>query len=302
MAAEAEADASEQKKPEARAGSERAGLGFSRKMSYAESSRFRLRRLMMLAFESGRVRRALGCLAAGAGSLFIPAMAGAQNPPATDAEPAPAAAPAEPSSHMNLTGDSPTIDLSTPPPPPPVGRTYHQHDGFYVRVSGGLGSLLSASADVSDDSFSSDGLSLDVDALVGGSPAPGFSVGGGLLASLQLSGEWELDNGIGNASADLTSIIIGPFADGYPAPNGGWHFGGLLGLAGVSLQQPGGSQDSSNAIGVGGAFWTGYDVWVAPDWSVGGSLQFDALRATNSDDDLTISKVGASLKFSVLYN
>jgi hypothetical protein len=256
---------------------------------------------MMLAFESGRLWRMLGCLAAGACSLLIPAIAVAQTPPATDDAPAPAPEPAEPSSHMNLTGDSPTIDLSTPPPPAPVGRKYHQHDGFYVRVSGGIGALLGASADVGDVSFSSGGASLDIEALVGGSPAPGFSIGGGVLGSLQLSGDWELDNGVGTDSADLTSIIIGPFADGYPAPNGGWHFGGLLGLASVSFQQPGGD-DGSNAIGVGGAVWTGYDIWVAPEWSVGGSLQFDAFRATNSDDDLTISKIGGTLSFSVLYN
>jgi hypothetical protein len=256
----------------------------------------------MLAFESGHVGRALGALAAGACSLLIPAVAAAQTPAIEpEPEPAPATAPAEPSTHMNLTGDSPTIDLSTPPPPEPVGREYHYHDGFYLRVSGGLGTFLTASADAGDVSFDSDGLTLSMEALIGGSPGPGFAIGGGVLADLQLSGDWELEDGVGSDSADLVSVLIGPFADGYPSPNGGWHFGGLLGLASVSFQQPGGD-DGSNAIGVGGAAWAGYDFWVAPEWSLGGSLELKALRATNSDDDLTISAVATTLNFSVLFN
>jgi hypothetical protein len=254
----------------------------------------------MLALLSGRWGRALGRLAAGVCTLLIPAFTAAQEPAATDPEPAPAA-PSEPSPHMNLTGSSGGMDLSTPPPPPLVGRKYREHEGFYVRVGGGLGALLAASADVADVSFDSSGLTLSLQALVGGSPGPGFSIGGGVLADLQLSGDWEVEDGVGTDSADLTSLIIGPFADGYPLPNGGWHFGGLLGLASVSFQQPGG-EDGSNALGVGGAVWAGYDFWVAPEWSLGGSLQLQAFRATNSDDDLTLSSVGTTLNFTVLYN
>jgi hypothetical protein len=275
------------------------GLGFSGEMSYAESGRFRPRRLSMLALQSGRLGRALGSLVAGACAL-IPAVAGAQEPAVTDPEPAPAAPP-EPSAHMNLTSGSGGMDLSTPPPPPLVGRTYHQHQGFYLRVAGGLGAILGASADFEGGSFDSNGMTLNLEVLVGGSPGPGFSIGVGGVANLQLSGDWELEDGVGTDSADMTTFIIGPFADGYPAPNGGWHFGGLLGLASVSLQQPGGD-DSTSAIGVGGEAWAGYDFWVAPEWSLGGSLKFDAFRATNSDEDLTISGIGTSLNFTVLYN
>jgi hypothetical protein len=41
---------------------------------------------------------------------------------------------------------------------------------------------------------------------------------------------------------------------------------------------------------------------VAPEWSVGGQLRLNALRATNSDDEITVTAIGASLMFTVLYN
>jgi hypothetical protein len=257
----------------------------------------------MLAFESAFGRGAT--MLVGACFFLAPRLAWAQSATTAAGTSADAVAageaPAEPREHINLTGSSPTIDLSTPKPGPPVGRTYRQHEGFYVRVGGGLGSLLSADIDQGPISSSSNGVTLELEGLVGGSPASGVSIGGGLLASLQLSGDWEGDNVVGSQTANLTTVIIGPFADGYPHPRGGFHLGGLLGLARVAFEGPGGD-GGSDALGVGGAGWLGYDAWVAPEWSIGGELRLDALRATNSGDDVTISKVGATLAVTVLYN
>jgi hypothetical protein len=254
----------------------------------------------MLAFQSAPRRATLGAVV-GACFVLVPGLAWAQSATTPAAPPSDAPAAPEPREHINLTGSSPTIDLSTPKPGPPVGRTYRQHEGFYVRVGGGLGSLLSASVDQGPVDSSSSGVTLELEALVGGSPASGLSIGGGLLASLQLSGDWDADGIVGSQSANLTTILVGPFADGYPHPRGGFHLGGLLGLASVAFDGPGGD-GGSDALGVGGAGWVGYDAWVAPEWSIGGELRLDALRATNSDDDLTISKVGATLAVTVLYN
>jgi len=206
---------------------------------------------------------------------------------------------------MNLTG-SPMIDLSTPTPGPPVVRQFHQHEGFYVRASAGLGTYLGANLDVGTLKFDSSGLTLDFDVLVGGGPAPGFTLGGAVLGSLQLSGDWSADGGLGGATASLSTLLIGPFADGFPDSKGGWHFGGMAGLARVGLSSPSGagvtSSKSESALGFGGAFWVGDDIWVAPEWSVGGQLRLNALRATNSDDEITVTAIGASLMFTVLYN
>lgn len=219
----------------------------------------------------------------------------AQEPPAESGE-GESAEPAPPPA-INLTGG---MDLTTPAPGPAVGRTFHQHEGFYGRLNAGLGTLLHASVDAGPLEFTSGGLTLNFDLLLGGSPAPGFSLGGGVLGSLQMSGDWELEGG-GSAggNGDLTTLIVGPFADGFPNAKDGWHFGGLVGLARVAFDAPG-DAESDDAFGVGGAFWAGHDVWVAPEWSVGGLLRLDALRA--SKDDVTTTAVGLTLMFSVLYN
>lgn len=259
----------------------------------------------MLAFESRRALRALSG-AVGLGSLFWSALswgqAPASDPPPPEPEPVEPAPPSEPAGRVNLTG-SPTIDLSTPPPPEPVGRTYHQHEGFYLRLGGGFG-YLAANTETDGAGavdLESNGISLDFEALAGGSPGPGFAIGGGVIGSLQLSGDWEIDDVPGSVSADLSTLLIGAFADGFPDPKKGWHVGGMLGLAMASFDTPGGD-DGSDALGVGGAAWVGYDVWVAPEWSIGGALRLDAMRASDSDDDLTISSVGARFAVSVLYH
>jgi hypothetical protein len=255
----------------------------------------------MLACESRRALRALSGVGIMTGVLLVAGVALAQTPPSegTAVEPA-APPPADPEPRINLTGSaSPTIDLSTPPPPPRVLREYHRHEGFYLRMGGGLGYLgASLDTDVSDE-FDSSGMGLNFELLVGGGPAPGLAIGGAVLGSVQLFGDWEADDIPGSTSGDLTTFIIGPFADGYPDPNGGWHLGGMLGLATASFDVPGGD-DGVNGIGFGGAGWVGYDVWVAPEWSMGGALRLDALRAT--DDDVSISSLGITLAISVVYN
>jgi hypothetical protein len=55
-------------------------------------------------------------------------------------------------------------------------------------------------------------------------------------------------------------------------------------------------------LGFGAAAWAGHGVWVAPEWSIAGLVRVDASRTSNSDDDVTLSKIGVSLMFSVLYN
>jgi hypothetical protein len=255
----------------------------------------------MLISELGWVRRAgmgFGCLALGV-LVSRSSVAQTVTPPAGDEpaplmQPAPPANPPPPASPPTNFGSS--MDLSQPPPPPLGQRTYHWHDGFYARVDGGLGTLLHTNISGGGADVSSSGLTLDYDLLLGGSIAPGFTLGGTLLGSLQLSGNWEA-SGRSVSTASLNTFIIGPFAEGYPNPEGGLHFGGALGLARAGLDLPG---DNTSAYGLGGAFWAGSDVWVAPDWSIGGLLRLDALWA--KDGDTKVSSIGLSLMFSVLFN
>lgn len=186
----------------------------------------------------------------------------------------------------------PTIDLAVPKPQAPVTRRYRQHEGFYLRANLGIGSF-----DVGGDGdLSTGGMSLAYDLLLGFGPTPGLALGVGALGDLQLSGDWEVA-GSSVGSGDLLGLTVGPFVDAYPNAKGGWHFGALAGLALHSYEL---GNDERSALGFGGAVWAGHDVWVGPEWSVGGQLRVDASRA--SEDDIAASRIGLSLAFSVVYN
>ncbi len=248
-----------------------------------------------LAARAGCRGTAAGVLAVAFGVL-VSGVAAAQDAPAPADEPeAPAA---EPAPRIQLTKPKPMIDLATPPPSGPVGRTFHEHDGFYARANVGLGTLLSAgaSADGAPDVDDS-GLTLSYDLRIGGSPSPGFVLGGSLLGAMQLTGDWEVDGVPGaSTSGDLSYMVIGPFAEGYPDSHGNLNFGGTVGLALLG----GDSGNDTSAVGVGGGFWVGSGVWVAPDWSIGGLLRLDA--ATGKDDDVTVTAIALNALFSVTYN
>jgi hypothetical protein len=197
---------------------------------------------------------------------------------------------------------APKMNLATPAPAPPEGREYHLHEGFYTRVGVGMGGLFNSK---SSGSFSSNtgGMSLSFELLIGGSPAPGFAIGGGVLGGVQLTGTWDVNEGDGlenvdvNANGNLLTLVIGPFVDGFPGAAGPFHLGGAVGLGvgSVSVQD-----ERRTPLGVGGAFWAGWDVWVAPEWSLGGRLRLDGMYG--KDGEVNASSVGASVMFSVLYH
>ena len=242
-----------------------------------------------------------GVLASGSAAAQAPAAQTEPQPlPQPRTGPDVPAPTTEPEHKINLTGQKkPMIDLTTPPPSAPEGRTYHEHEGFSLRLDVGIGALLSANstADGVPD-VKTGGLTFDYDLQIGGAPSPGIVLGGAVTGKLQLSGDWESDD-IEVGGGNLNTIVIGPFFDGYPDAHGNLHFGGTVGLAHLGADTGLGG-DKLSALGVGGAFWAGSGVWVAPDWSIGGALRLDA--AWGKDDDTTLSEVGLSLMFSLLYN
>ncbi|MEY2935497.1 MAG: hypothetical protein RL033_6246 [Pseudomonadota bacterium] len=229
-----------------------------------------------------------GTLASVVFGVLISGSAAAQDAPAPAAEP-------EASPKIQLTKPKPMIDLATPAPSEPEGRTFHEHDGVYVRVNAGLGTLLSASASADGGpDVDGSGLTLSYDLRVGFAPSPGFVLGGSILGATQLTGDWE----IGGLTTDgnLNYNVIGPFAEGFPDSHGNLNFGGTLGLAILGAD----TGADTSAIGVGGAAWVGSGVWVAPDWSIGGLLRLDA--ATGSKDDVTLTVIALNAMFSVNFN
>ncbi|MEO6600933.1 MAG: hypothetical protein ABIQ16_13725 [Polyangiaceae bacterium] len=186
------------------------------------------------------------------------------------------------------TEPSPKIDLSTAANGPAVPRTYHVHEGFYLRTSVGFGSYKSSFTDNKrgNSEYSDDGGSMSLDLLLGGSPVPGVAIGGGLLLDPQFGRE-------GGVSA-----LIGPFIDGFPDVNKGWHLGGQVGL-GVQSFQNVRANDRQRANGIGGAFWFGYDFWVAGEWAIGPQVRVLGMRTNDGKSGEDVSAFARSITFGI---
>lgn len=207
----------------------------------------------------------------------------------------------EPAPKMHLSADPPPRKIVFDAAPAPTGnnRSYHYHDGFYLRAGlnygPGWGGLSLEDGDETEIDYS--GGLLDFDLLIAGTPSPGFSVGGGLLLGTFLRPSMESD-GDDVATSNVGYLMVGPFVDGYFTPQGGWHVGALAGLAAL-----GKTPHTERALGFGGCAWIGYDAWVGSDWAVGGNLRFTA--AAQSGDkpvDFAASALAISLGFSALYH
>lgn len=196
------------------------------------------------------------------------------------------------------------IDLQTEAPPAPVARSYHVHDGFYLRANLGLGGLSTSYDLGADEHVDAGGVALDLDLLVGGSPSPGLAIGGGLLTSTAPSAgfEWdETDLGDGR----LNMVLLGVFVDGFPNPKRGFHLGGLLGVAGQTSKfnsDGEGLKDTYETAGFGGAAWIGYDWWVAAEWSMGLQFRLAGAISSSEDDDVDAAAFNSSLMFTTVYH
>lgn len=151
-------------------------------------------------------------------------------------------------------------------------------------MSAGLGAFDTRStADGINATASVRGAGPAVDVLAGGTPLPGLVVGGGLLTqmaaspSVAYSGARVADLASG-ASKEVTTWMAGPMIDAFPSPSGGFHAGGLLGLADLGLEDAAGN----HARGVGLSAWAGYGFWAASQWSLGGLVRLSAIGTGRS--------------------
>src|SRR5439155_18501288 len=100
-----------------------------------------------------------------------------------------------------------------------------------------------------------------------------------------------------SSDANMNFGLLGPFIDWYPDPEGGFHFGGMLGVAVLTASNPDTGNTTASDTGFGGAIGAGYDFWIAPEWSLGilGKLMGGTVQNSNQ----TVAGVGANEKFSV---
>lgn len=192
---------------------------------------------------------------------------------------------------------------------PLAPRAARYHDGFYLRLSLGLGAMDARStADGTTASSNVLGAGPALDVLAGGTPLPGLVVGGGLVTQMaarptvSYSGDrLGLADGAGT---QVTTWVAGPMIDIFPDPSGGFHAGGVLGLADLGLEDPAGNRSR----GVGISAWAGYGFWSGPQWSLGGLLRLTALgteRSIHSGPNqygVSDGTVAVSAMFSACYH
>lgn len=189
------------------------------------------------------------------------------------------------------------IDIAVPEDGPREQRRAYNHEGFYLRANVGGGMVGGAFHGY--DFFNG---ALSLDALVGGMPSPGTAVGGGVFTDTVLSTTVKRDgHDVGNKR--LVSIgLIGPFVDGFPDANDGWHLGTAVGFSANGIEE----LSEGSLLGFGGVLWGGYDLWTAPEFSMGVLLRAMATRTYGEVKDSHENLNGATgslvLTLSALFN
>ena len=167
---------------------------------------------------------------------------------------------------------------------------------------GFAGALVSSdSKSIGDYSFGGGAGALDL--WIGGTPTPGLAMGGALSAFGLSSSRRSVDGNRVSGDVSGSSGLLGFFADVFPDPERGLHFGGALGLA-SGLAEVNDSGRKFEGGGLGLAAWGGYDFWVSPQWSLGGMLRFmgSVTRQEKENVDYEASLGAATLSFTALYH
>jgi hypothetical protein len=197
-------------------------------------------------------------------------------------------------------------------PPPVERRGYQVHDGFYLRLSAGLGDAKS-SISTDNTAYPNHGVGgagLASDLWIGGTPWSGIAIGGLLGLQRMRDSEMRIE---GESTGDgMTANFwqLGAFIDAFPDARRGLHFGGALYLAALNTRADSHAlADELNVRdydggGLGLSAWVGYMGWVGPEWSLGGLLKLSGAGTRQEKDDVVreAQVYGLSLSFTALYH
>jgi hypothetical protein len=129
-----------------------------------------------------------------------------------------------------------------------------------------------------------------VDLAAGYSPTPGIALGGMFAYESLPSAGFDDPK---DSEANVATMLIGPFFDGYPSARKGFHMGGTVGYARDTLSRRSvAGFHAANGFGIAG--WLGYDVWVADEYSVGGLVRLMGTRGTADADTTDNNKSGTA--------
>jgi hypothetical protein len=173
---------------------------------------------------------------------------------------------------------------------PSAQKTEHLHDGFYLRFGAGpiYGRTRVRTDRVSQPNVELTAFGMSLEVWAGAAAASGITIGGLVGWSRVSSGEASLDLD-GPIRGQASTTLLGAFLDAYPEPEQGYHFGGLVALAGTLLKtEPMGELAGTRFLGGGIALgvFGGLDAWIAKQWSLGFGLH---LRGSLARDQSTVN-------------
>ena len=225
---------------------------------------------------------ALGSLLA---ATTAAASAIAEEPPPPP-PPSSASAPPSPESYGKPSDTEPAADEAE-------GSGVHMQDGFYMNFGIGLGYFTDDFEQnfvlFRDINGKAEGGSVSFQLAIGGTPAKGFVVGGGVIVEQVADPKITVEGADISNTDDIsvgTFALVGPFIDWYFTPGEGLHLMAMIGGASISVRDDTGDRKEDTNPGGGGAMvGLGYNFWVAEQWSlgilgrgVGASLFGDNLR------------------------
>ena len=192
-----------------------------------------------------------------------------------------------------------------PPPPPPVASTSgYIHDGFYFRFAlggGGMTATQHIDGFSPDPSITGGGVAMDL--ALGGTVAPGLVLGGDYI--FQQAVKPTIKYGDTSIATDNNANfgVIGFMVDWFPDPEGGFHFGGTIGAAAMTVSNQTGTTTNSRT-GFGGSLGVGYDFWVAREWSFGilGKFAGGSVGGTDNGNHDSLKVSTFSLLATVLFH
>ena len=187
-------------------------------------------------------------------------------------------------------------------PAPGAWYGYHQHDGFYLRITAGLG-YLSASESQNGANVTYSGLGESYSAAFGGTIAPNLILYGEFLGTSITNASWSSGGQTQAYSGlDLTQFGFGPGIAYYVEPVN-LYLSGTLTFTKIYFSDTSTSNPIDNTdLGIGLSFMVGKEWWVTPDWGIGIAGQFHVASMNDPSYDSRMRTVVFSMLFSATYN
>ena len=153
--------------------------------------------------------------------------------------------------------------------------------------------------------FHASGAAVTFELDIGGALSPGFILAGSIVSAQTGSAELSGDMRSVRTAHDPRLTLLSALVDYYPNPKAGFHFGGLVGLAGLQVRDDQiENPKNENRGGLGIAPHVGYEFWVGNYWGLGvmGRFLYARTKGDLPQETQTDKVTYGSVLFTATYN